>query len=226
MGRPALCKHRAMERLFPVLKAVVVLALLHVHIHHKFHGPAIDYLGLAAASFASWAGFPGPGEPVLIAEGIFAARHHLDISSVVAVAWAGATVGGMAGWLAGLKAGRRLVTAPGPFRRARANAVEHGERVFARHPVLAVYLTPSWVAGIHRVRTSLYVAVNAISAVMWAAVIGLGAYFAGPAIVDVASDLGLATSIALGLLIIASVTAEVLRRRRVRTRRADGEPGR
>lgn len=215
-----------MERLAPVLKGVVVLALLHLHIHHKFHGPTIDYVGLAAAAFASWAGVPGPGEPVLIAEGIFAARHHLDISSVVAVAWAGATAGGMVGWIAGLKAGRRLITAPGPFRRARANAVQHGEQIFARHPVLAIYLTPSWVAGIHRVRTSVFMAINAVSAVVWAAVIGLGAYFVGPAIVDVIGDMGLVASIALGVLIVGSVAAEMLRRRRTRARRTGGEPGR
>jgi len=41
----------------------------HVHIHllHHVKGPALDYLGIAVAAFLSWAGFPGPGEPVLIA---------------------------------------------------------------------------------------------------------------------------------------------------------------
>jgi membrane-associated protein len=209
-----------MERLAVASKVVVVLALLHIHIHHPLHGPAIDYLGLAAASFASFAGVPGPGESVLIAVAIFAARHHLDIASVIAVAWASATVGGIVGWLVGLKAGRALVTAPGPFRGARARAVEHGEHVFARHPVIAIYLTPSWVAGIHHVGTSVYLIVNAVSAAVWAVVIGLGAYFAGPPIVDLFADAGLATTIALGVLIVVSVTAELLRRRRMRARRS------
>ena len=107
-------------------------------------------------------GCPGPGEPVLIAEAVFAARHKLDICSVMLVAWAGAAVGGVVGWLVGLKAGRALVTARGPLRRLRINAVARGEDVFARHPVLAIYLTPSWVAGIHRVRAAPYLTVNAI----------------------------------------------------------------
>jgi membrane protein DedA with SNARE-associated domain len=209
------------EHVASAIKAVVVLAILHIHIRHQFHGPTIDYLGLAAAAFASWAAVPGPGEPVLIAEAIFAARHHLDITSVVAVAWAGAAAGGIAGWVVGLKAGRLIVTAPGPFRAARARAVEHGEQIFARHAVLAIYLTPSWVAGIHRVRTSLFLIINVLSAVLWATVIGLGAYFAGPPIVDLISDMGLATAIALGVLVVGSIAGEVLRRRRAHARHAD-----
>ena len=149
-----------MERMSGGVKGILGLAVA-LHIHHHFHGPPVDYLGLGAASAASWAGVPGPGESVLIAEAVFAARHSLDISSVILVAWAGATVGGVVGWLAGLKGGRPLVTARGPLRSARIKAVARGEAVFARHPVLAIYLTPSWVAGIHRPPTSTYLMVTA-----------------------------------------------------------------
>ena len=62
-----------------------------------FHGPPIDYAALALAAAASWVGVPGPGEPVLIAAGVFAAQHKLDIASVLIVAWAGATAGGIGG---------------------------------------------------------------------------------------------------------------------------------
>jgi membrane protein DedA with SNARE-associated domain len=215
-----------MERLVPLVKAVVLMAVLHIHLRHQFHGPTIDYLGLALAAFGSFAAVPGPGEPVLIAESIFAAKHNLGITEVIVVAAAGATAGGMAGWLAGLKAGRALVTAPGPFRRARAHAVEHGEMVFERHPVLAIYLTPSWVAGIHRVHTWIFLVTNLVSAILWAASIGLGAYFLGPVIVDLLSDMGLVTGVALGVLIVGSVIAEVVRRRRHRAHRpGDEDPG-
>lgn len=193
-----------------------VLALLHIHlhIHHRFHGPPFDYAGLAAAAAASWVGVPGPGETVLIAAGVLAARHELDIAEVVLVAWLAAAGGGVAGWLIGLKAGRALLIAPGPLQRLRARAVERGEEVFGRYPVIAVVLTPSWVAGIHRVRAGLYQPVNAVSAALWALGFGLGGYFVGPAVVDLVGDLGLVTGVGVGVLIAIAVGLELRRRRR------------
>lgn len=196
-----------------------VVALLHIH---HVHGPPIDYLGLALAAAASWVGVPGPGEPVLIAAGVFAARHKLDMSVVLLVAWAAATAGGMVGWVVGLKAGRRMVTASGPLHKLRLNAVARGELVFARHPVIAIVLAPSWVAGIHRVRPALFLSVNVVSAALWAAGIGLGAYIAGPAVVDFVDDLGLVTGIALVVLVLAVLVAET--RRRARRKRSAKPP--
>ena len=207
-----------MERVSTAVKGVLTFAIA-LHLRHHFHGPPVDYLGLGAASAASWAGVPGPGESVLIAEAIFAARHSLDISSVIVVAWLGATLGGVVGWLAGLKGGRAVVTARGPFRGARLKAVSRGEEVFARHPVLAIYLTPSWVAGIHRPPASTYLIVNALSSVVWAAGIGLAAYFAGPPVVDFVDDLGLVTGVVLVAAVLAMLGGELIRRRR-RARRA------
>lgn len=196
-------------RLLPISGLAIGL-----HLHHHFHGPAIDYAGLAAAAAASWAGVPGPGEPVLIAAGVFAARHKLDVSSVLLVAWLGATAGGIAGWLLGMRGGRALLTAPGPLARIRRRAMARGEQIFHRYAMVAILLAPSWVAGIHGVRARLYLPVNALGAALWAAGIGLAAYWVGPSVVDFADDLGVATAIALGALIVVGVAAELLRRRR------------
>ncbi len=213
-----------MVRVVAGLSQGAVLALLHIHIHihlhHPFHGPAIDYLGLAAACFASWSFFYGPGEPVLIAEAIFAAKHDLSIVSVVAVAWVAAAAGGIVGWLVGRSLGRAVVVAPGPLRRFRVRVVEQNEAIFRRRPILAIYLAPSWVAGVARVRTSLYLAVNAVTAILWAGAIGAGAYYAGPPIVDLVSDMGLVTAVGLGVLVLGTMSAEYLRRRG-RRRRAE-----
>jgi membrane protein DedA with SNARE-associated domain len=196
-------------------------ALLHVHLHHHFHGPPFDYVGLAAAAAASWIGVPGPGEPVLIAAGVLAAHHKLDIVSVVLVAWLAAVVGGTVGWGIGRVAGRPVVTAPGPLLRARLRAVKRGEEVFARHPVIAIALTPTWVAGVNRVPPAVFLAVNAVAALGWAAGIGLAAYFIGPSVIDVVGDLGVATGIAVGLLVVTGVVLELRRRRK---RRRGGDP--
>jgi membrane protein DedA with SNARE-associated domain len=202
-----------MARLVSSLKALLVLGLT-LHLHHRVKGPPVDYAGLAAASAASWFGLPGPGEPVLIALGIFAAKHKLDITSVVVVAFLGAAAGGLAGWLLGLKAGRRLLTARGPLLTLRRNVLARGDAVFRRHPVLGILLTPSVVAGIHGVRPTIYNATNLLSAAVWAVGIGYGAYYVGPPIVDFVNDFGVAASVALGVLILVTLGAEFARRRR------------
>ncbi len=198
------------------LRALLILGLLHLHlhVHHPFKGSPVGYVGLAAAAFASWVGVPGPGEPVLIAAGVLAAKSKLDITGVILTAFAAAVAGGVVGWAIGLKAGRAFMIAPGPLRRLRLHAVTRGEEVFTRVPVVAIILTPSWVAGIHRVRPVLYHMTNVVTAAMWAVGIGLGSYYIGPSVVDAVGDLGLVTGIGLGVLVGAAVAVGIRRRRR------------
>jgi len=185
--------------------------------HHKVASAAqIDYFALALGAFASWIGIPGPGEPLLIAAGIVAAKHKLDITPVLIWAFVGATLGGFAGWWVGRVAGRTVMTAPGPFRRLRLRAVERGEDVFQRLTVIAILLAPSWVAGIHRAGPVVYNVTNVMSAAVWAVGIGLGAYYAGPPVLDIISDVGTVTAVGMGLLVLAGVGFEVSRRRRQR----------
>jgi membrane protein DedA with SNARE-associated domain len=214
------------------IATVLTLAVhLHLHIHlfhhHHFRGPPIDYGALGLAAGASFAGLPGPGEPLLVAAGIFAAKHRLDLATVLFAAWAGAFTGGVIGWLVGWKAGRAVLTAPGPLLRLRQSAIARGDEVFARVPVVAIILAPAPVAGIHRVRPRLYLTVNFLSSVVWAVGIGLGAYYAGPPVLDVVGDLGWVLGGALVVLVVA-VAGIALWRRRVRRGRAgprDGSTG-
>ena len=191
---------------------------LHIHLFHHVKGPALDYVGVAVAAFLSWVGLPGPGEPVLIAAAVFAAKHKLDITPLVLIAFLAAVLGGVVGWLVGLVAGRSVLTAPGPLRRMRIKAADRGEAMFKRTEVVAILLTPSWVAGISRSRVGIYNLVNAASAIVWAVGLGLGAYYAGPPVLDVFDDFGVAASIVLGAVVVALVGGELLRRRRRRRR--------
>jgi membrane protein DedA with SNARE-associated domain len=198
----------------PTLVAAAIHIHLHLRVHFRpFHGPSFDYGGLAIGALVSWIFGIGPGEPLLIAAAILAGKHKLDLTEVLVVAWMGANVGGVIGWLIGLTAGRPLIAAPGPFRKARLRALERGERIYDRATVTAVILTPSWLAGVHRVKWPIYLFANAVSATIWAIVIGVGAYLIGPAVADMFDDVG-----TLGLIIIASVivaggVAEYARRR-------------
>lgn len=188
----------------------------HVHLHP--HGPRLDYLGVLIGAVISWAGLPGPGEAALIAAAIAAAHHHLDLTSLLALAWLGATAGGMLGWIAGLKAGRSIVKGPGPLRRHRLAVVARGDRFYARYGAVAVLFTPSWVAGIHAMRWTRYVPINAASALVWALGVGLGAYALGPPIADIVTDIGAAAWLILVAIVLAGAAVLLLRRRR---RRAD-----
>ena len=191
---------------------------LHLHLHHHFHGSPVDYASLAAASAASFFGIPGPGEPLLVAAGILAARHQLDLMEVVLVAFAGANTGGIGGWLLGRAGGRTLLTTRGPLQKMRLRALQRGDELFKRHPVMGVVLTPSWVAGIHNLGAWRFASINFISAWVWAGGIGAGAYYAGPAVLDWVNDLGRVTGIALAVLIGAGVAGALLARGRRRRR--------
>ncbi|HEY5317883.1 MAG TPA: hypothetical protein VIJ20_07875 [Solirubrobacteraceae bacterium] len=197
----------------------MVAAAIHLHVHvfhlhfHRFHGPPFDYAGLAIAAAVSWIAGIGPGEPLLIAAAVFAAKHKLDLAEVLLVAWLGATGGGVIGWLIGYRAGRAIVTAPGPFRRARLRAVDRGEKIFHRATVVAVILAPSWLAGIHRVRWAIYLPANALSAAIWAVGIGLGAFLIGPPVADMFGDLGTVALLIVGSVVVLGAIAGLVRRR-------------
>jgi membrane protein DedA with SNARE-associated domain len=198
-------------------------ATIHLHLHflHHLRGATIDYVGLAVAACVSWIIGLGPGEVLVVAAGVFAAKHKLDIAPVVFWAWIGATVGGVIGWLLGLKLGRAVLTAPGPLRQFRIDSVNRGERLFKRREVFAILFTWPWVAGVNRSPAVLYLPLNAVSALLlWAAPLAIGAYFIGPPVLDFFSDIGLFLTIGLVLAIAAVVAIEVVRRRR----RAIGGP--
>jgi membrane-associated protein len=199
----------------PALAVVLVLGVF----HHHLHGPSFDYLGVALAAAISWVGVPGIGEPVLIAGGIYAARGTVDLAELLVIAWMAATVGGTIGWLLGVWGGRTLWTAPGPLQRLRISTLTRGERFFERYGILAVYLAPSWVAGINGMRSDRFLPANAVCAALWTLLVGGGAYLVGPAITDVVADLGLAGGIVLGVLVLVGVVFERSRRRRGRRRR-------
>ena len=187
-----------------------------MHLHHHLHGPSFGYIGIGLAAAASWAGVPGPGEPALIAGAVFAARGRLDLIELLAVAWLGAMVGGLAGWVVGRRAGESLLARPGPLHRQRLRAMTRGERFFERYGVLAVYFAPSWVAGSIGFPARRFILANAAAAAIWTALVGGGAYLVGPGIGDLVGDAGLIGLLVLCGLAVVGAARFVLRRRAAR----------
>ena len=192
------------------LRLLTLVVLVVLHPHHR--GSEFVYAGVFIASVTSWVALPGPGEAALIAAGIAAAHHRLDLVLVLAAAWAGAAAGGTAGWLVGLKGGRGLLTAPGPLRHVRLALIARGDRFYDRYGLIAVLFTPSWIAGIHDMRSSRFLPANAVSALTWALSIGLGAYLLGPSITDIVADAGLAGGLLVGTLFVLAVALTAWRR--------------
>jgi membrane protein DedA with SNARE-associated domain len=189
-----------------------VLELAAFHIHH--HGPSLDYAGIGAAALISWAGVPGAGEAALIAGGVLAARHKLDLGGVVVIACLGATAGGIVGWLIGLKVGNAVAIGPGPLRGTRRRLVASGRRFYDRFGVIAVFFTPSWVAGINQMRARRYLLANAVSAILWAVAVGVGAFAIGPTISDVFTDVGTGGVVAIAVVVAITLALRFVRRRR------------
>jgi membrane protein DedA with SNARE-associated domain len=193
-----------------------VLLLLAIHVGRRLRRHPAGYTAIALAAFASWAGLPGPGEAGLIAGAAFAARHRLDIVQVELVAFAGAFVGGIAGWGLGWKFGAALAEHPGPLFRWRRRALDAGERFFKRFGPLAILLAPSWVAGTHRVAPVRFIVFNLLACALWTAGYGLTTYFVGPSVAEIFRDAGTVATVALFAGAITIATLAIVRRRRGR----------
>ena len=189
---------------------------LAIELHHRFHGPHVGYVGVGLAAAVGWIGVTGVGEAALIAAGIAAAHGKVDISSMLLVAWMGAMAGGLAGWLVGIKGGRALMTRPGPLYRLRLRLLRRGDELYDRGGVLAVYMTPSFMAGISGMRTRRFLVANGIAALAWVFLVGLGAYFAGPSVAEWLGDLSV---LALALIAVAAALSLAARWRWKRLRR-------
>jgi membrane protein DedA with SNARE-associated domain len=182
------------------------------HPHLRPQGPALDYVALFLFSMLSGVGINGFGEVTLLGAGVYVANHKLPIEPVLLTAWLGAMIGGIIGWVVGRQAGRRLLTAPGPLLRFRSKMLAHSEDVYFLHPSLAIVLTPSWAAGIEKVRWRPYLPLNALSALLWALPLGLGAYFLGSHITtDFSDEIGWVVLAIVVLFVVYQVLQRLLR---------------
>jgi membrane-associated protein len=148
----------------------------------------LGYLALALLVMVESSGIPLPGETALITAAMLAARHHLEISVVIVIAAAAATLGDNIGYLIGRVGGRRLLEHPGPLAKRRAAVLAKGEPFFARYGPRAVFLGRwviglrtwvAWLAGASRMRWTSFATWNAAGSIAWATAVALIAYYLG-----------------------------------------------
>jgi membrane protein DedA with SNARE-associated domain len=165
-----------------------------------------------------------PGETALIAAAVYAANGHLEIEWVIVVAAAAAIVGDNIGYWLGREAARPLIYRFDRLRRLAERVLPPAERFFERHGGKAVFLarffgglrvTGAWMAGITHMQWWRFLFWNALGGIVWAAGVGLLAYYAGKTAADALARYGVYAAIAGGILLVLAIAALHVWRRRV-----------
>ena len=165
-----------------------------------------------------------PGETALIAAGVYASNGHLSIVWVIVVAAVAAILGDNIGYWLGREAGRRLIYRYAWIKRIADRVMPPAERFFEKHGGKAVFfarffggvrVTGAWMAGITRMPWWRFFFWNATGGIVWAAAVGLIAFYAGRAVADTIARYGVYGGIAIGLIIVLVIAGLHVVRRRV-----------
>jgi membrane protein DedA with SNARE-associated domain len=165
-----------------------------------------------------------PGETALITAAVLAAKGHLSIEGVIAVAAVAAIIGDNIGYWLGREAARPLIYRFARLRRYAERVLPPAERFFRRHGGKAVFLarffgglrvTGAWMAGITRMDWWRFLVWNAAGGIVWAFAVGLLAYYAGKAAADALARYGVYAAIVGGILFVLAIGALHVWRRRV-----------
>jgi membrane-associated protein len=157
-------------------------------------------------------GIPLPGETALIAASLLAHDGQLSIEIVIALAAVAAILGDNVGFMIGRHYGRRIFEKPGPLIDKRLRLLELGEPFFARHGPKAVFLgrwlaalriAAASLAGVNRMAWPVFLFWNALGGIVWAASVGLLAYFLGPAAERLFKYIGLAGVAVVVVVVVA-----------------------
>ncbi len=195
------------------------------------------YLAVSASLLLENAGLPLPGETLLIAASILAAQGVFDITLLLPLAWAAATIGNIIGFVIGRYGGHALVVHYGArigVTAARLAQLEQGFDRYggwlltgARFVVIARSLS-GIAAGTLEMAWGRFLVFNALGAALWVGWWGLSADWLGHRALKLFHGSG---RIELLLLAVAALAAAAValhlhwrRRRRSRRRAAAAKP--
>ncbi|MGA0601119.1 DedA family protein [Caulobacter sp. KR2-114] len=188
------------------------------------------YLTIFALIFVESVGIPLPGEAVLVAGALYAARtHRLDPLAIVAVATLAASSGSMLGYGLGRWIGEPVLQRFGRFIGLTEGRQRIGRYLFLRHGAtivfwgrfLAILRTfAGLLAGMNEMGWRRFALFNALGAALWAATVTTAAYVFGRAFAHLAGP----ASLALGAAAVVAVCVALvwgLRREADLQRKAD-----
>ena len=127
-------------------------------------------------------------------------------------------MGGLAGYGLGARWGRKLVDVRVPWLRQRQNVVSRAEAAYAKWGRLAVFVTPTVVSGLLRMKFSQFAAWNFAVGAVYVLSVGPAAYGAGKVVAN-EQDWESLVALVAGLAIAAGcamLAARYYRRRRAR----------
>lgn len=132
-------------------------------------------------------GIPLPGEIALVTAAAYASRGSISIYVVIALAAAGAIIGGILGYWIGVKGGLPLIARYGGYIGIRKSHIDKAHAFFERNGSKTILfgrfiaLLRTWaavVAGAACMSFTKFVTYNTIGSIVWAIVFGwLGYYF-------------------------------------------------
>lgn len=153
--------------------------------------PYLEHYGYFAVFFTVGLesfGIPLPGQTLLIAGGLLAAKGGMHIVPLVLTAWFAAVLGDNIGYAIGRFGGRRLILRYGARVGLREDHLERVERVFERYGGGIVATARFFdilrqlnglVAGISGMRWLPFLLYNALGATLWVGLWCVGAYLLG-----------------------------------------------
>ena len=160
-------------------------------------------------------GVPIPGETTLIAAALFAgATHRLSLVYLVIVAGVAAIAGDNLGYLIGRAGGYRLLRRYGHRVRVDETKLKVGRYLFDRHgggvvftgrfiTVLRTYA--AFLAGTNLMSWRRFLLYNAAGGILWAVLIGAGAYLLGAAVHQVSTIVTVTGGVLLVVIVIVLV---------------------
>jgi membrane protein DedA with SNARE-associated domain len=160
-------------------------------------------------------GLPLPGESALVLVALYAAHHNQSIAVVVASAAAGAIIGDNIGYWIGREVGNPLLRSYGGRIGLSPRKIKLGRYLFMQHGVKVVFLgrfvavlrvLAAVLAGVNRMDWWRFLLANAAGAILWASIVGFGAYFFGRAVMHVTGPVG----VALALVGLAAIVGALL----------------
>jgi membrane protein DedA with SNARE-associated domain len=160
-------------------------------------------------------GLPLPGESLVIAAALFAARtHHLNIFILVPLAAAGAICGDQVGYGIGRWIGYRVLARWGRKIGLTNERLELGRFLFRKYGADVVFLgrfivilrtCVAMLAGANRMPWHTFLLWNGLGGIGWTALYGFGAYFLGDAANHIRGPVGIGLAVIGALFLLTAV---------------------